>query len=219
MSLKTRWINLLYNSATGSRKIRNLLSPLGGLFYASLIALFIVVSLGLDRALKLPMLLPKPFNLILSLPLFVLVVFMIGWSVLHFLKVKGTPVPFSPPPELVKTGPYAYVRNPMLAGVFVFTPAAALPDYPVRRRDALVNRVYADKAGQIADTVIRAGKQFLIPDQQGVRSRSGLPAVQVFSPAATVSPAADCVYQTWPLILLPPDGFQAGERGIPAVPE
>lgn len=41
------------------------------------------------------------------------------WSILHFIKVKGTPVPFNPPPKLVTTGPYAYVRNPMLSGVFI----------------------------------------------------------------------------------------------------
>jgi protein-S-isoprenylcysteine O-methyltransferase Ste14 len=43
---------------------------------------------------------------------------LIGWSVLVFLKAKGTPVPLNPPPQLVTTGPYAYVRNPMLTGVF-----------------------------------------------------------------------------------------------------
>jgi len=41
------------------------------------------------------------------------------WSILHFIKVKGTPVPFNPPPKLVDAGPYAYVRNPMLSGVFI----------------------------------------------------------------------------------------------------
>ena len=41
------------------------------------------------------------------------------WSVLNFVRVKGTPVPFNPPPKLVTSGPYAHVRNPMLTGVFV----------------------------------------------------------------------------------------------------
>jgi protein-S-isoprenylcysteine O-methyltransferase Ste14 len=41
------------------------------------------------------------------------------WSILHFVKIKGTPVPFNPPPKLVNAGPYAYVRNPMLSGVFI----------------------------------------------------------------------------------------------------
>jgi protein-S-isoprenylcysteine O-methyltransferase Ste14 len=43
---------------------------------------------------------------------------LIGWSVQVFLQAKGTPVPLNPPPQLVTTGPYAYVRNPMLTGVF-----------------------------------------------------------------------------------------------------
>jgi len=42
-----------------------------------------------------------------------------AWSVLQFLRAQGTPVPTSPPPTLVDTGPYAYVRNPMLSGVFI----------------------------------------------------------------------------------------------------
>ena len=52
---------------------------------------------------------------------FILVIglFLMLWSILHFIKVKGTPVPFNPPPKLVTTGPYAYIRNPMLSGVFI----------------------------------------------------------------------------------------------------
>jgi protein-S-isoprenylcysteine O-methyltransferase Ste14 len=69
--------------------------------------------------LKLPKLLTIPLNIILSLPVFSLSLFLMGWSVLNFLKVKGTPVPFNPPPRLVTTGPYAYVRNPMLTGISV----------------------------------------------------------------------------------------------------
>ena len=50
---------------------------------------------------------------------FFIALFFVGWSVLNFHKVKGTPVPFNPPPALVTTGPYAYVRNPMLSGIFL----------------------------------------------------------------------------------------------------
>ena len=67
----------------------------------------------------LPKLLPTSLNIIVSLPILAIGVFLILWSILHFLKVKGTPVPFNPPPKLVSTGPYAYVRNPMLTGVFI----------------------------------------------------------------------------------------------------
>ena len=42
-----------------------------------------------------------------------------AWSAIHFLKVEGTPVPFNPPPRVVKSGPYRYARNPMVTGVFI----------------------------------------------------------------------------------------------------
>ena len=35
------------------------------------------------------------------------------------LRSAGTPVPLNPPKELVDTGPYAVIRNPMLTGVFL----------------------------------------------------------------------------------------------------
>ena len=53
-----------------------------------------------------------------SLPLAGIGLFLVGWSVQNFIMAKGTPVPFNPPPQLVKTGPYAHTRNPMLSGVF-----------------------------------------------------------------------------------------------------
>ena len=119
MSLKAKWIDFLYKVATGSRKFRNLLTPIGATFYGVFTALFVVVALQVDKWLKLPKLLPKTLNLVVSLPILSLALFMMGWSVFNFLKVKGTPVPFNPPPTLVTTGPYAHVRNPMLTGVFL----------------------------------------------------------------------------------------------------
>ena len=119
MSLKAKWIDFLYRVSTGSRKFRNLLTPIGATFYGIFTALFVVVALQVDKWMNLPKLLPETLNLVLSLPILSLALFMIGWSVFDFLKVKGTPVPFNPPPKLVTNGPYAYVRNPMVTGVFL----------------------------------------------------------------------------------------------------
>ncbi len=118
MTLKTKWIEILYNVVTGSRKIRNFFTPIGAFFYTLLIFSFVVVALQVDRLLGLTTIFPSPFHIILSLPVFSLALFLMGWSVLNFIRAKGTPVPFNPPPQLVTTGPYAYVRNPMLTGVF-----------------------------------------------------------------------------------------------------
>jgi len=119
LGLKTKWIDLLYRVATGSRKFRNLLTPIGAVFYVCLTVLFVVVAIHVDKLLRLPKILPKTLNLILSLPILSVALFMMGWSVYNFLKVKGTPVPFNPPPKLVTSGPYAYTRNPMLTGIFL----------------------------------------------------------------------------------------------------
>lgn len=118
MSLKTKWIDILYNVATGSRRVRNFFTPIGAIFFGLLIFGFVVIALHLDRRLGLADIFPGQLTIILSLPLFALAFFLIGWSVQNFLKAKGTPVPFNPPPRLVTSGPYAYTRNPMLTGVF-----------------------------------------------------------------------------------------------------
>ncbi len=119
MSLKKKWINLIYNVATGSRKVRMFLTPIVGLSYILFATLFVVVSFPIDGLLNLPQLLPKPIHIILSIPIISIGVFLIIWSQFHFFKVKGTPVPFNPPPKLVAVGPYAYARNPMLSGIFI----------------------------------------------------------------------------------------------------
>ena len=109
---------MLYRVATGSRKIRNFFTPIGALFYGLLIFSFVVVSLQVDRLLGISEIFPRSFCIILALPIFSIALFLLGWSILNFFEAKGTPVPFNPPPRLVTTGPYAYVRNPMLSGVF-----------------------------------------------------------------------------------------------------
>jgi protein-S-isoprenylcysteine O-methyltransferase Ste14 len=118
MTLKTKWIDLLYRTATGSRRTRNLFTPVGIIIFGLLVFLFVVAALHVDQWIGITDLLPGRLPTLLSLPLFSIAFFMIGWSVHHFLKAKGTPVPINPPPRLVKSGPYACSRNPMLTGVF-----------------------------------------------------------------------------------------------------
>ena len=119
MSLNARWIDFLYKVATGSKKVRNLFTPIGAVFFALFVALFVVIALQVDNLFNFPKLLTPNLNIILSIPVLTFGLFMMGWSILHFLKVRGTPVPFNPPPKLVTSGPYAYVRNPMLSGIFI----------------------------------------------------------------------------------------------------
>jgi protein-S-isoprenylcysteine O-methyltransferase Ste14 len=118
MTLKNKWIDSIYNLATSSRKIRNFFTPLGAFFFALLIFSLVILALQVDKFLGIADILPRWFSIVLTPLLFLAAFVLIGWSVLTFLRAKGTPVPLNPPPKLVTTGPYAYVRNPMLAGVF-----------------------------------------------------------------------------------------------------
>jgi protein-S-isoprenylcysteine O-methyltransferase Ste14 len=120
LGLRKSWINLLHRAATGTKKTRTLLTPVGVVIFGSFTALFVCAAIIVDRLLNLPRILPDGARHLVSIPMIAVGVWITAWSVFHFLKVKGTPVPFNPPPKVVKTGPYLYVRNPMLTGVFLF---------------------------------------------------------------------------------------------------
>ncbi len=119
MSLRDGWVDLLYKAATGARRTRTLLTPIGVIVFGLFTAFFVFVALLVDRVFELPGLLPAGARLPVSMPLIAIGLAVTAWSAFHFLKVKGTPVPFNPPPVLVETGPYRYARNPMVTGVFL----------------------------------------------------------------------------------------------------
>jgi protein-S-isoprenylcysteine O-methyltransferase Ste14 len=82
-------------------------------------ALIVFFAVLLDGALALRWPIPIIVSALVSVPMMAIGVAITAWSVFHFMKVKGTPVPFNPPPTLVESGPYKYARNPMLTGVFL----------------------------------------------------------------------------------------------------
>ena len=61
---------------------------------------------------------PSVLQIIFSLITGIIGAFFAGWSMLTFKsKGNGTPAPWAPPQSFVVTGPYKYVRNPMISGV------------------------------------------------------------------------------------------------------
>jgi len=114
------WIRLLHRTATGTRSVRTLLTPVGIAIFGLFVALFVAAAKVTDEAFRLPPLLDAGVAIVISIPFLAIGLALTGWSAIHFLRVRGTPVPFNPPPKVVASGPYRYVRNPMLLGVFVF---------------------------------------------------------------------------------------------------
>ena len=111
-------LDLFHSIATGSRRKRELLTPVGLLFFGLTLAVVIVAGLYTDRAIGAPELLPGRLGVAIGTGLLVLGAALCAWCVLYFVRARGTPVPFNPPEELVVTGPYLWVRNPMVTGVF-----------------------------------------------------------------------------------------------------
>ena len=61
---------------------------------------------------------PNTLQIVFSVITGIIGAFFAGWSMLTFKsKGNGTPAPWAPPQNFVVTGPYKYVRNPMISGV------------------------------------------------------------------------------------------------------
>jgi protein-S-isoprenylcysteine O-methyltransferase Ste14 len=111
-------LQVFHSVATGSRWKRELLTPVGFLIFGATLAAVLVLGLFTDKVLRVPELLPGSVGVALGVVLVVLGSLLCGWCVLRFRVARGTPVPFNPPEELIVEGPYLWVRNPMVAGVF-----------------------------------------------------------------------------------------------------
>jgi protein-S-isoprenylcysteine O-methyltransferase Ste14 len=119
MSLIGGWTNLIYKVATGSWKVKLIVAPIVGASYAGLIVVFFLLSRAVDRWLSLPRAFSYPVSLVIGFFIIALGLSLYCLSVAHFLRVRGTPVPFSPPPKLLTTGLYRFARNPMMTGLFM----------------------------------------------------------------------------------------------------
>lgn len=86
--------------------------------------LLALLALAIDRGLNLPIILPYPINLVISIPILVVGFFWGFWSNLNlYEKGQGSPIPTKSTETifLVNAGPYKYCRNPMIFGyVLIF---------------------------------------------------------------------------------------------------
>lgn len=120
MSIWDRYADFVYRLATGNTKLRIIITLPVALLFLGLVVLFVVVSIWVDK--KFLFLHFESSELVQALSIVILVLGWLTcmWSALAFLRNRGTPVPFNPPPKLITTGLYRYIRNPMLLGLFIF---------------------------------------------------------------------------------------------------
>jgi protein-S-isoprenylcysteine O-methyltransferase Ste14 len=76
----------------------------------------VILAPWLDKTWGLILSIPLPVRLSIGIVLLVIGIPMVFWTITKFLRTKGTPIPFNPPPKLVVNGLYRVVRNPMHLG-------------------------------------------------------------------------------------------------------
>jgi protein-S-isoprenylcysteine O-methyltransferase Ste14 len=111
-----RAAEFVYHVATTQDRRRFIWSIAGAVFWYGVVAIIIAFSPWLDRILGLKLLIPIPVRLPVAIVLLVIGIPMVLWTIIRFLRTRGTPVPFNPPPSLVTNGLYNIVRNPMHLG-------------------------------------------------------------------------------------------------------
>ncbi|OGN93343.1 MAG: hypothetical protein A2Z75_08730 [Chloroflexi bacterium RBG_13_50_10] len=119
-SVWDRYAGYVYKVVTGDKKRRAIMTPIAAIIFFGIIVLFAFASFWIDKWLTClhfsPTLWSRVLGWLITVPGF-LIMF---WPVIAFFRTRGTPVPFDPPPKLITNGLYAYIRNPMLLGMFIF---------------------------------------------------------------------------------------------------
>jgi protein-S-isoprenylcysteine O-methyltransferase Ste14 len=111
-----RVAEFVYRVATKPDSRRVLWSVAGALFWYGAVAIMVILAPWLDKTWGLKLSIPLPVRLSVGIVLLVIGVPMVLWTITRFLRTKGTPIPFNPPPALVVNGLYRIVRNPMHLG-------------------------------------------------------------------------------------------------------
>ena len=106
----------VYRVATKNDRRRFLWSVAGAVFWYGAVVIMIILAPWLDKIWGLRLSIPLPVRLPLGIILLIIGVPIVLWTITRFLRTKGTPIPFNPPPTLVANGLYAVVSNPMHVG-------------------------------------------------------------------------------------------------------
>jgi protein-S-isoprenylcysteine O-methyltransferase Ste14 len=106
----------VYNVATKNDRRRLLWSVAGAVFWYGAVYIMVILAPWLDKTWKLNLSISLPVKLPLGILLLLIGIPMVVWTITQFLRTKGTPIPFNPPPTMVTNGLYNIIRNPMHLG-------------------------------------------------------------------------------------------------------
>jgi len=106
----------VYRIASQPDRRRFYWSIAGAAFWYGAVVLMIVLSPWLDESLGSELSIPSAVRFPIAVVLLVVGVPVVLLTIWHFLRIRGTPIPFNPPPKLVTGGLYGIIRNPMHLG-------------------------------------------------------------------------------------------------------
>jgi len=116
MTIWYRWARGINKVATGDKKRRAILTPIAVISLFGILTLFVFCSFWADRWLNLPHLPDAWWRYTIAAVVFIAGLFLVLSTVIAFYRARGTPMTVSPPPKLITTGLFAYIRNPMAVG-------------------------------------------------------------------------------------------------------
>jgi protein-S-isoprenylcysteine O-methyltransferase Ste14 len=119
MNIWERYARALNSVITGSKKRRLILTPIAAIIFFGIITFFVYCSFWVDKWLHLPYLPDAWWRYAIAAIIFFAGIALGAITVTKFFSIKGTPVPTSPPPKLVTTGLYGWIRNPMALGMLL----------------------------------------------------------------------------------------------------
>ena len=94
----------VYGVATKNDRRRLLWSVAGAVFWYGDVYIMVILAPWLDKTWKLNLSISLPVKLPLGILLLLLGIPMVVWTITRFLRTKGTPIPFNPPPTMVTNG-------------------------------------------------------------------------------------------------------------------
>lgn len=113
-------LGVLGKAAKASLPSRLAYTLLGMAFFSVLIVSLVLGALWLDGLFGNHWPLAETLSILLSIPIIGVGLILMLWTAGQFFRAEGSPVPLNPPPKLVDRGLYAYTRNPMMSGLFIF---------------------------------------------------------------------------------------------------